>query len=154
MAKKNMKKEFEYRSYEIANEDGRYSAKSLDGEPAVFTSSFLLRIIRCVDVLWDAIEMPADRQPSWIRRFINNPTEQVNVDVSDDVPSPFPEQLTVDITKTLKRQLRFPSIPECHAKIAAKIGSAAAALAVSLHSLTDMLDPIMDAFDVIVPALA
>jgi hypothetical protein len=149
-----MKNVLKYRSYRVANEDGRYTAKSLDGEPGAITSSFLLRILRCVDVLWDALELPVEHQPLWVRSFLNDSEDHLDVDQFEDVPSPLPKLVTVDVTPSLMSHLRFPSIPVRPSAIVAKIGAAAAALSVSLHPLMDMLDPIIDAFDVIAPALA
>jgi|SRR5215217_4242422 len=81
-----MKSPFEYRSYVIRAEDGRYTAKSLDGEPCILYSRYLLRALRAVDTLWTALEQITSIQnfPEWIKSYLTDPTVAVDLDKAAD----------------------------------------------------------------------
>ncbi|MGJ4952989.1 hypothetical protein [Bradyrhizobium sp. HKCCYLS20291] len=84
-----MKRSFCYRGYEISAEDGRYQAKSLDGDDFLMTSNHLLRVLRSVDALWVAAEEVLDQhvskneQPSWIRDLLEKPMCRMDLDFAD-----------------------------------------------------------------------
>ncbi|WP_315782444.1 hypothetical protein [Bradyrhizobium sp. SZCCHNPS1003] len=86
-----MKRSFCYRGYEISAEDGRYQAKSLDGDEFLMTSNHLLRVLRSVDALWVATEELLDQgisksqAPSWIRDLLEKPIIHIDLDLADGV---------------------------------------------------------------------
>lgn len=89
-----MKTNFSYRSYDISNEDGRYVAKSLDGEDCVFESANVLTLLRGIDLLWAVLEGSSEI-PAWFTQWMANPIK-INLDQiqkSDSDPCnvcPFP----------------------------------------------------------------
>ena len=68
-----MKIPFEYRSYLIDTDDGWFIAKSLDDEPCEIGSRQLVRVMRAIDMLWDALEDNA--VPQWL-----TPSGSINLD--------------------------------------------------------------------------
>lgn len=46
---------FEYRSYLVAHIEGRYVAKSLDGEPCELGSQDLQKVVQAIDSLWSSL---------------------------------------------------------------------------------------------------
>lgn len=81
-----MKSAFEYRSYDVSNEGGFYVAKSLDGEPGQLVSKHLLRVLRSIDVLWEALEGAA--MPEWCSTYLRGHTLHCNLDAFADSLSP------------------------------------------------------------------
>lgn len=51
-----MKTCFEYRSYVVSHDRSAYNAVSIDGEPFQLRSKNMLRVIRAIDNLWNAVE--------------------------------------------------------------------------------------------------
>ncbi|MDB5610691.1 MAG: hypothetical protein JWP25_7591 [Bradyrhizobium sp.] len=81
-----MKSAFEYRSYEVSNEGGFYIAKSLDGEPGQLVSKHLIRVLRSIDVLWEALETAT--MPDWCATYLQGNTLHCDLDVFADSLAP------------------------------------------------------------------
>lgn len=110
-----MKSSFQYRSYLISSEDGRYTAKSLDGEDFTLSSNYVLRVLRGIDALWEAAETVLDQAapsrytPSWIQDWLISPTGLIDLDSVADA-SVLPEPCNVAYRDPIK-VLRFPTEP-------------------------------------------
>ena len=75
-----MQSPFNYRSYKVASEDGRYTAKSMDGEACTLESRYLLRVLRGVDTLWASLEQSTI--PAWFGNWTNNLTAVLDLDAA------------------------------------------------------------------------
>jgi hypothetical protein len=66
-----MKSSFEYRAYQIANENGLYIGRSMDEETFALGSTSVLRVMRAIDTLWHGLE--TNRSPAWLTQdaYIN-----------------------------------------------------------------------------------
>jgi hypothetical protein len=144
-SQKKMKSPFEYRSYLVRAEDGRYTAKSLDGEPCTLQSRFLLRTLRAVDTLWAIVDQGSSTSvlPAWVSSYFNNPAEAVDLDEAADamseVPAPECSKDSVDPISMLK----FPKAPiRVIGSAAAAAASTAAACLVQLASNAVPLMPL------------
>jgi hypothetical protein len=125
---KPMKQSFEYRSYAISAEDGRYTAKSLDGEPCDLRSNYLLRVLRAVDTLWAAIETAAI--PVWFADWMKDPVEVIDLDAAADAAA-LPVQCSNDNVDEIF-SLKFPR------KAIALANRVAAASVASVFALSEM----------------
>jgi len=120
-----MQTPFEYRSYEVASEDGRYCAKSLDGESCDLQSRYLLRVLRAVDVLWTSIELSV--VPTWFATWMNNPTPSIDLDAAMvDMGEAEHHRETRDDFQDMISILKFPISPLALVRKAATAASAAA----------------------------
>ncbi|SDK38812.1 hypothetical protein [Bradyrhizobium ottawaense] len=86
-----MKSAFQYRAYNVSNDGGFYVAKSTDGEPGQLVSKDLLRVLRSIDVLWDALE--TCNMPGWCATYLEGDTLHCDLDVFADSLSPNLESL-------------------------------------------------------------
>lgn len=141
-----MKSAFEYRSYDVASEDGRYTAKSQDGEPCILKSRYLLRVLRGIDTIWEVLDGWRPHQPlnapSWIQALLTDPLGDVDLDKAAEAIA---ESLADECRKDHRDPisvLKFPKMP-----IRAIGGAAAAtiaALSIYIAELTSVLSPIME----------
>lgn len=122
-----MQSPFEYRSYRIAVEDGRYSAKSMDGEPCNLQSIDLLRILRAVDDLWVSVEL--NKIPYWFLSWMSAPKPILNLDA-------------VDIEHMDQAVLQFPKSPANLARTVTAATAAAVMLMVKATNVMAMLETV------------
>lgn len=87
-----MKNSFEYRSYLVSNESGRYVARPKESDDFCITSVYLLRILRSVDALWVALDQigttAAVTMPLWIREWLANPVDFIDLDLANGAEPP------------------------------------------------------------------
>jgi hypothetical protein len=114
-----MKSVFEYRAYAIAAEDGRYTAKSLDGESCELRSSYLLRVLRAVDTLWGALETASP--PPWFKSWMSDPLSPIDLDTTAESLAQ-PEQCPISSC------LKFPTKHVAFVNRVAAMATAAFAL--------------------------
>jgi hypothetical protein len=84
-APKKMKSSFEYRSYKISAEDGRYIASSMDDEPCFICSNYLLRVLRAVDNMWQALD-GRHEMPAWLKQSWGDPMIDLDVIAGEILP--------------------------------------------------------------------
>ncbi|MEH2517534.1 hypothetical protein V1279_003107 [Bradyrhizobium sp. AZCC 1610] len=137
-----MKSPFEYRSYVIRAEDGRYTAKSLDGETCTLQSRFLLRTLRAVDTLWTLVEQASSISglPAWFSSYLNNPTKAVDLDEAASASEELAPECSKDSVDPIS-MLRFPKAPI--RAIASAVAAASTAAAACIVQLTSQAAPIM-----------
>ena len=133
-----MNSAFEYRAYAIAAEDGRYTAKSLDGEPCDLRSRYLLRLLRAVDTLWSSLE--AESLPSWFASWMNNPSTHIDLDSAADALA-LPEQCREDFADPISSCLKFPPKPLA---LVSRIAAASTAAALALMEFVSATSPIIE----------
>jgi hypothetical protein len=103
-----MKNSFDYRNYIVSNENGRYVARSCDGDDFSITSVYLLRALRSIDALWTALDQvgtaAAATVPTWIREWIANPASFIDLDLADGAAPPSaPVEIISFPTQTIAR---------------------------------------------------
>ncbi len=117
-----MQSPFEYRSYIVASEDGRYTARSMDGEPCSLQSRYVLRVLRGIDVLWTSLEISA--APAWFSDWMNHPTPSIDLDAAlNDGKQP-----QRDFHAEMASILKFPNAPLSVVRSAAALASVMLAL--------------------------
>jgi hypothetical protein len=128
-----MKEQFDYRAYTIDNEQGRYVARATDGDDLSLASSYLIRVLRGIDAVWDALETIVDAAassshlPFWLREWLEKPINYVDLDAANDA-APLEEPGEV---------IAFPSKPKFSAVSNAVAGLSGLVL-VGLQSLADV----------------
>jgi hypothetical protein len=138
-----MKSPFEYRSYVIRAEDGRYTAKSLDGEPCILHSRYLLRALRAVDTLWTASEEISSIQnfPDWIKSYLTNPTVAVDLDKAADAMG---EEISRECHQDNDDPISILRFPKAPLRVMGSAAAAAAAAAsVCLIQMATKATPII-----------
>jgi hypothetical protein len=80
-----MKSSFEYRSYAISNRDGRYIAESMDDEPCFLCSNYLLRVLRAIDAMWEALDGRSE-MPVWLKSWLADPAIDLDTEACQFLP--------------------------------------------------------------------
>ncbi|WGD50743.1 hypothetical protein QA641_34940 [Bradyrhizobium sp. CB1650] len=87
-----MKNSFEYRSYVVSNESGRYVARPEEGDDFCIASVYLLRVLRSIDALWAALDQigtaAAVTMPMWIRDWLAKPVDFIDLDLANGAEPP------------------------------------------------------------------
>lgn len=88
-----MKNSFNYRNYVVSNEVNRFVARSEDGDDFCISSVYLLRVLRSIDALWEALDQietaAAATIPVWIRDWMANPVVSfIDLDLADGAAPP------------------------------------------------------------------
>lgn len=118
-----MKSSFQYGGYVISNGGGVFVANSADDVQCELRSQCLLRVIRAIDTLWDAL----DRQtfPTWLLAWIEDPAASIDLDTAADAVA-LAEPCSKSHDDPIKA-LSFPGKP-----LQVTIGRAAAAVAAAI----------------------
>jgi hypothetical protein len=75
-----------HREYSIEHRNGKYVAKPLDGDELKICSDYLPRVMSAIDTFWDGLsQIPAVASdkiigPRWLREWLSNPTNVIDVD--------------------------------------------------------------------------
>ena len=111
-----MKQSLTYRSFDVSNEDGKYIARSSDGEECQLSSKYLLRVLRAIDTLWAALD--GDTQPIWFSDWTQSTAKTLDLDQAVGVMDDLPQECRVDHHDPIS-VLQFPVSPKSQERLAA-----------------------------------
>lgn len=112
-----MRDVFQYSSYEITSESGRYLATCQDGETGQLISNTLVVLLRSIDALWRAVEHPTERRPSWI---LDLDLPLIDLDTYSDVASSLPPRFGIE---SFTQHLRMPNLPAAPVSVLRKVSA-------------------------------